>query len=45
MVCVANKMDLPDAAENLKALRKRFPKIDIVPISAANGEGIEELRN
>ncbi len=41
---VANKMDLPDAAENLVALRKKLPKIDIVPISAAKGEGIEELK-
>jgi GTPase len=41
---VANKMDLPGAEENLKALRKKFPKIDIVPISAANGEGIDELK-
>jgi GTP-binding protein len=40
---VANKMDLPDAAENLATLRKKFPKIDIVPISAVKGEGIEEL--
>ena len=41
---IANKMDLSDAEENLKTLRKRFPKIDIVPISAAKGEGIDELR-
>ena len=41
---VANKMDLPGAGENLKALRKKFPKIGIVPISAAKGEGIDELR-
>jgi GTP-binding protein len=41
---VANKMDLPDAEENLKALRKKFPKIEIVPISAAQGEGIEDLK-
>ena len=41
---IANKMDLPEAEENLKALRKKFPKIDIVPISAANGEGIDELK-
>jgi GTP-binding protein len=40
---VANKMDLPVAGENLKALRKKFPKIDIVPISAVKGEGIEAL--
>jgi GTPase len=41
---VANKMDLPEAEANLKTLRKRFPKIDIVPVSAAKGEGIEELK-
>lgn len=41
---VANKMDLPGAEENLGTLRKKFPKIDIVPISAAKGEGIDELK-
>jgi GTP-binding protein len=40
----ANKMDLPNAAENLQMLRKRFAKIDIVPVSAAKGEGIEDLK-
>ncbi len=41
---IANKMDLTDARENLEALRKKFPKIDIVAVSAAKGEGIEELK-
>lgn len=41
---VANKTDLPEAAENLKTLRKKFPKIDLVPISAAEGEGISGLK-
>jgi GTPase len=41
---IANKMDLPGAEENLSGMRKKFPKIDIVPISAAKGEGIEELK-
>jgi GTP-binding protein len=41
---VANKMDLADADDNLKALRKKFPKIEIVPISAAKDRGIEELK-
>jgi GTP-binding protein len=41
---VANKMDLPGAKENLNALRKKFPKVDILPISAAKDEGIEELK-
>ena len=41
---IANKMDLPGAEENLSRVRKKLPKIDIVPISAAKGEGIEELK-
>ncbi len=41
---IANKMDLPCAEENLRGVRKKFPKIDIVPISAAKGEGIEKLK-
>src|ERR1700719_2721745 len=41
---VANKMDLPGASENLKALRKKFPKIEITPVSAAKGEGIDDLK-
>src|SRR6266446_2727648 len=41
---IANKMDLPNADENLKTLRKRFPKIDIVAVSAAKNEGIDALK-
>ena len=41
---VANKMDLPGAEENLRALRRKFSKIGVVPISAAKGEGIDELK-
>lgn len=41
---VANKMDLSDAKENLKALQKRFPKLQILPTSAAKGEGIDVLK-
>ncbi|MGC1321871.1 MAG: GTPase ObgE [Candidatus Udaeobacter sp.] len=41
---VANKMDLPGAKENLKGLRKRFPKVQILPTSAAKGEGIDDLK-
>ena len=43
-VIVANKMDLPQAAEHLKALEQRFPDRKIVPISAQNNEGIEVLK-
>ncbi len=41
---VANKMDLEGAAGNLQNFRARFPKVEIVPISAEYGEGLEELR-
>jgi GTP-binding protein len=41
---IANKMDLPDAAENLDALRNRFPAVEIVPISAAESKGLAELK-
>jgi GTP-binding protein len=41
---IANKIDLPGTKENLKALRGKFPKIEIVPISAAKGEGVEGLK-
>jgi GTP-binding protein len=41
---VANKMDLPGAERNLRAVQERFPKINIIPTSAAKGEGIAELK-
>jgi GTPase len=41
---VANKMDLPGAKENLKTLQERFPKLQILPTSAAKGEGIDALK-
>src|SRR2546430_10775490 len=41
---VANKMDLPNATENLDALEARFPKVQILPTAAAMGKGIAALR-
>jgi len=41
---IANKMDLPNANENLETLQEKFSKVRIVPISAANGEGIDTLK-
>jgi GTPase len=41
---VANKMDLSGAKENLKALQERFPKLQILPTSAAKGEGVDDLK-
>lgn len=39
---VANKMDLPEARQNLERLSKQFGE-KLLPISAATGEGIELL--
>lgn len=41
-IVVANKVDVPEAKENLKAFRKAV-KVEIFPISAATGEGLPEL--
>lgn len=41
---VANKMDLPAAHEHLETLRRRFARIAVVPVSAAKGEAIEQLK-
>ena len=42
---VANKMDLTGAAENLRALKQRFPAAEVVAISAAQSEGLTELKD
>ena len=42
---VANKMDLPDAKKNLEAMQQKFPKIEILPVSAATKEGIDTLKD
>jgi GTP-binding protein len=41
---VANKMDLPGADENLLALQKRFSAVELAPISAATGEGLDVFK-
>ena len=41
---VANKMDLPEAEENLPVVRARFPSVTVIPISADKGEGINGLK-
>ena len=42
-VIIANKMDLPQSQENLKAFKEEYPNLKIFPISAAKGEGLEDL--
>lgn len=41
---LANKMDLPEAAENVAHLKTRFPKVKIIPVSAHDGSGIDALK-
>ncbi len=41
---IANKMDLEGAKERLKQIKTRFRKIEIIPMSAGSGEGIEVLK-
>ena len=41
---VANKMDLPNAAENLGRLRIRFPEREVLPVSAKENQGIADLK-
>lgn len=44
MIIAANKMDMPDAEENLKKFKEQLEEdIPIFPISAATRQGIREL--
>lgn len=40
---ILNKIDAEEAAENLKAFKKKFPKLKTYLISALSGEGVSEL--
>ncbi|MES2706964.1 MAG: GTPase ObgE [Verrucomicrobiota bacterium] len=41
---IANKMDLPESAENLKNFKQRFPRVKILPISAETGLGLDAVK-
>jgi GTP-binding protein len=41
---VANKMDEAGSEENLRILSDRFPKVEVIAVSAALGEGVETLK-
>lgn len=42
-VVIANKMDMPEAATNLRRFKSKFRKLRAIPVSASNGEGIETV--
>ncbi|MBR5902517.1 Obg family GTPase CgtA, partial [bacterium] len=41
-IVVANKMDLPEAKGNLAKFKRRYKGLEIIPISAMDGIGLEE---
>ena len=41
-IVIANKMDLPQASENLKRFKEKYSDIKVVEISALNNEGIDD---
>lgn len=43
-IIVANKVDLPEADENLKALKRHFKKVEVLGLSAGTGEGLEKFK-
>ena len=43
-IVIANKMDLEGAKEKLKHFKTRYRKIEVIPISAEAGEGIEKVK-
>lgn len=42
-VVIASKMDLEGASENLEKFREAYPNLEVIPISAYNGDGISKL--
>ncbi len=42
-IVIANKMDLPNAKENLSAFRKAYPDLEVYELSAIRNEGFEVL--
>lgn len=41
---VANKVDLEEAAEKVEQIHQRFPKKEVMAISAQTGEGVDALK-
>ena len=42
-IIIANKMDLPEAKENLKKFKETYPNLPIFEISALNNDGLDHL--
>ena len=44
-IVIANKMDMPDAAENLIKFKKNLPNVEVFEMSGITGEGIDKVVN
>ena len=42
-IIIANKMDLEAAKDNLAKFKKKYPKLEVIEISALNREGIDDM--
>lgn len=42
-VVIASKMDLTDGSKNLEEFKKNYQNVEVIPISAFNMEGIDEM--
>ena len=42
-VVIANKMDMPDFEENLKKFKEQVKDVEVYPISALTGDGIDKV--
>ena len=42
---IANKMDLPQAEDNLGRFRERFPELTVISVSAKQGRGISQVKS
>ena len=42
-VVIASKVDLADGSKNLEEFKKNYPNVEVIPISAFNMEGIDEM--
>lgn len=41
---IVNKVDLPGASRGVSELRKEFPRVRIIPVSARTGTGLDEVK-
>ena len=42
-IIIANKMDLPDALDNLEKFKKEYPDKEIILLSAINNDGLDKM--